>query len=70
VNREAIGVNNVIFSTSTADDFLRSFSFDRTDWRLLTLGLRKERVERFLMSLQPDQGPGTFGVRDAIQQRR
>ena len=58
VNRGEIGISNVIFSKSTADDLLRSFPFDRTDWRLLALGLRKDRVELFLTSLQPDRGPG------------
>jgi hypothetical protein len=70
VNRDEIGVNNVMFSKSTADDLLQSFAFDRTDWRLLALGLRKDRIESFLANLRPDQGPRTFGVRDAVKHRK
>lgn len=70
VNRKEIGISNVIFSKSTADDLLRRFTFDPTDWRLLALGLRGDKTDQFLLSLQPTyQGPGTFGVYDAICRR-
>jgi hypothetical protein len=70
VNREEIGINNVIFSKTAAEDLLSTFVFDRTDWRLLALGLRKENLEEFLSSLEPTyQGPRTFGVHDAICRR-
>jgi hypothetical protein len=71
VSRMEIGIPNQFSSRKTADDLLRAFTFDRNDWRLVAIGLRREQVQGFLADIESSspKGPVPFCVHEAISRR-
>jgi hypothetical protein len=66
MSRYEIGFPNLFSSKKVADEFLGTFSFDRSDWRLLALGLHQDQVKDFLQDVEPEAAPTTRAFRPLV----
>lgn len=54
-----------------ADDLLKELTFDKSNWRLLSIGLKQDDVDGFLSEFEPatQTEPGMFGIPYMVRQR-